>query len=101
MAVTIDNKKAALDYLNALERANEISRFRFQSEFVEWWGKAGRAERLAMCDLLSSRNGPPLTTHVEAHARARMALAELHRDCEELRERYISKRFELPDAAGD
>jgi hypothetical protein len=98
--IPVANKQTALEYLDALERASQIARFRFKRDFSEWWDQASRPDRLAMTDLLAGRNVRPLTTNIEARARARIALKKLHERSAAMRDAYIRRRYELPDDRG-
>jgi hypothetical protein len=95
--IPIADKQAALQYLDALERASQISRFRFKDEFSAWFDQASHEERLAMVDLSTGETDSPRSTSRAAQYTARVALMELHEHCRDMRERYVRRRFELPD----
>jgi hypothetical protein len=97
VAIPITTKAEAERYLEALERSHDVGRIAFRREFSVWWDQAGRQERLAMVDLLSGETDSPRCTSLAARHTARVALMALNDQAAELRERYVRRRFELPD----
>jgi hypothetical protein len=87
----------ALEYLDALERSHDVGRIAFRRTFEEWWAQAGREERLAMMDVMAGETESPTSWSRMAQYTARTALAAMHADCRELRERYVARRYVKPD----
>jgi len=89
MSGTTAAKRAALAYLDDVERSYAVAREARGREFEGWWDQASEEERLAWIDLLIP-GMEPLHKDREAAARAAEARAAMDRRREAMRERQIA-----------
>ena len=92
----ITTKDAALEYLNVLQRSYEIGAIGWSREMGAWFAQAGEDERLAMLDILAPEDSPRCSDPYARSAAAR-SYAELCELRAGLRERYVARRFDVPE----